>query len=81
MEVTVVAWFIFSVEQRCMHYARFTPNSRGPKNGQIRGYSGVGRQGFMFLLCYSSEGHKLLLYTHNDLDLLTIEMDKLHDRF
>ena len=53
----------------------------GPKNGQIRGYSGVSRQGFMFLLCYSSEGHKLLLDTHNDLDLLTIEMDKLHDRF
>ena len=70
--------------------ARFTPNSRGTwdwltcttKNGQTRGYSGVGRQeGRMFLLCYSSEGHKLLPDTRNNSGLLAIEIDKLHDRF
>ena len=33
-----------------------------PKNNQTRGYSGVGRQGRMFLLCFSPEGHKLLLF-------------------
>ena len=52
-----------------------------PKNGQNRSYSGVGGQGRMFLLCYSSEGHKLLLDTRNNSGLLAIEMDKLHDRF
>ena len=52
-----------------------------PKNCQTRGYSGVGRQGRMFLLCYSSEGHKLLLNTRNNLGLLAMEIDKLHDRF
>ena len=44
-----------------------------PKNDQTRGYSGVGRQGRMFLLCYSSEGHKLLLDTRNNSGLLAIE--------
>ena len=52
-----------------------------PKNGQTQGYSGVGRQGRMFLLCYSSEGHKLLLDTRKNSGLLVIEIDKLHDRF
>ena len=53
-----------------------------PKNGQTRGYLGVGRQeGRMFLLCYSSEGHKLLPDTRNNSGLLAIEIDKLHDRF
>ena len=57
-----------------------------PKNGQTRGYSGVGLQGRMlqgrmFLLCYSSEGHKLLLDTRNNSAPLAIEIDKLHDRF
>ena len=51
-----------------------------PKHGQTRGYSGVGRQGRFFLLCYSSEGHKLLLNTRNNSGLLAIEIDKLHDR-
>ena len=59
-------------------YARFSPNSRGTwdwlttKNYQTRGYSGVGRQGRMFLLCYSPEGHKLLLNTRNNSGLLAI---------
>ena len=52
-----------------------------PKNGQTRGYSGVSRQGRMFLLCYSPEGHKLLLDTRNNSGLLAIEIDKLHDSF
>ena len=52
-----------------------------PKNYQTRGYSWVGQQGRMFLLCYSPEGHKLLLNTRNDSGLLAIEIDKLHDRF
>ena len=52
-----------------------------PNNDQTRGYSGVGRQGRMFLLCYSSEGHKLLLNARNNSGLLAIEIDKLHDRF
>ena len=51
------------------------------KNGWTRGYSGVGRQGRMFLLCYSQVGEKLLLGTRNNSGLLTIEIDKLHDRF
>ena len=52
-----------------------------PKNGPTRGYWGVGRQGRMFLLCYSPEGCKLLLDTHNNSALLAIEIDKLHDPF
>ena len=52
-----------------------------PKIGQTRGCSGVGRLGRMFLLCYSPEGHKLLLDTLNNSGLLAIEIDKLHDRF
>ena len=70
-----------------MNYARFTPNSRGTwdwlttKNGQTRGYSGVGRQGRMFLLCYSPEGHKLHLDTRDNSGLLTIEIYKLYDHF
>ena len=52
-----------------------------PKNGQTRGYLGVGRQGRMFLLCYSSEAHKLFLDTRNNSGLLTIEIDKPHNRF
>ena len=51
-----------------------------PQNGQTRGYSGVGRQGRMFLLCYSP-GHKLLLNTLNNSGLLVIEINKLHDSF
>ena len=51
-----------------------------PKNDQTRGYSGVGRQGRMFLLCYSPEGHKLLLNTRNNSGLLATEIDKPHDR-
>ena len=42
---------------------------------------GVGRQGHMFLLCYSQEGHKLLLNTRNNSGLLAIEIDKLQDHF
>ena len=52
-----------------------------PKNDQTRGYSGVGQQGRMFLLCYSPEGHKLLLKTRNNSGLLATEIDKLHDRY
>ena len=52
-----------------------------PKKDQTRGYSGVGRQGRMFLLCYWPEGHKLLLNTRNNSGLLATEIDKLHDRF
>ena len=51
------------------------------KNGQTRGYTVVGRQARMFLLCYSPEGHELLLNTRNNSDLPAIEIDKLHDRF
>ena len=62
-----------------------TPEGLGtdlrPKNYQTRGYSGVGPQVRMFLLCYSPEGHKLLLNTRNNSGLLVIEIDKLHDRF
>ena len=63
------------------------PNSRGTwdwlttKNGQIHGYSVVGRQCRMFLLRYSPEGRKLLLNTRINSGLLAIEIDKLHDRF
>ena len=52
-----------------------------PKKYQARGFSGVGRQGHMFRLCYSIEGHKLLLNTRNNSGLLATEIDKLHDRF
>ena len=52
-----------------------------PKNDQTRGYLGVGRQGRMFLLYYSPEGHKLLLNTRNNSGLLATEIDKFHDRF
>ena len=52
-----------------------------PKIDKTPGYSGVGRQGRMFRLCYSPEGHKLLLNTRNNSDLLAIEIDKPHDRF
>ena len=52
-----------------------------PKNGETQGSSGVGRQGRIFLLCYSPEGYKLLLDTRNNSGLLAIEIDKLHDRF
>ena len=62
-----------------------TPEGLGtdlrPKNDQTRGYSGVGRQGRMCLLCYSPEGHTLLLNTRNNSGLLATEIDKLHDRF
>ena len=50
-----------------------------PKNSQTHGYLGNGRQGRIFLLCYSPEGHKLLLDTRNNSGLLPIEIDKLHD--
>ena len=53
----------------------------GLKNGQTRNCSGVGWQGHVFLLCYSPEGHKLLLNTRNHLGLLAIEINKLHDHF
>ena len=58
-----------------------TPEGLKTKNGQTRGYSGVGRQGRMFLLCHSPEGHKLLLDTRDNSRLLAIEIDKLHDHF
>ena len=62
-----------------------TPDGFGtdlrPKNYQTRGYSGVGRQGRMFLLCYSPKCHKVLLNTRNNYRLLAIEIDKLHHRF
>ena len=51
------------------------------KNDQTRGYWGVGRQSRIFFLCYSPEGHKLLLNTRNSSGLLATEIDKLHDRF
>ena len=61
-----------------------TPEGLGtdlrPKNGQTRGHSGVGRQGRMFLLFCSPEGHKLLPNTRNNSGLLAIEIDKRHDR-
>ena len=63
----------------------WTPGGLGtdlrPKNYQTLGYSGVGLQGRMFLLCYSPEGHKLLLNTRNNSGLLAIEIDKIHNRF
>ena len=63
----------------------WTPEGLGtdlwPKNDQSRGYWRVGRQGRMFLLCYSPEGRKLLLNTCNNLGLLAIEIDKVHNRF
>ena len=52
-----------------------------PKNYQTRGYLGIVRQGLMFLLCSSPEGHKLLLNTRNNSGLLAIEVDKPHDHF
>ena len=62
-----------------------TPEGLGtdlrPKNGHTRGYSGVGKQGRMFLLSYSPKGHMLLLNTRNNSGLLAIEIDELHDRF
>ena len=33
------------------------------------------------VVCYSPEGHKLLLNTRNNPGLLATEIDKLHDRF
>ena len=63
---------------------RFTPNlglTYDQKNGQTRGYSGVGRQGRMFLICFSPEGHRLLLNTRNNSGLHAIEIHKLRDRF
>ena len=61
-----------------------TPEGLGtdlqPKNDQTRAYSGVSRQGRMFLLCCSPEGHKLLLNTRNNSALLAIEIDKVNDR-
>ena len=62
-----------------------TPDGLGtdlrPKNDQTRDYSGVGRQGRMSLLCYSPEGHKLLLNTRNNSGSLAIEIVELHHRF
>ena len=62
-----------------------TPEGLGtdlrPKMAKTLGYSGVGHQGRVFLLCYPPEGHKLLLNTLNNSGLLTIEIDKFHDRF
>ena len=52
-----------------------------PQNAQTHGYLGVGWQDRMFLLCYSPEGHKLLLNTLNNSGLPAIEIDKLHNRF
>ena len=52
-----------------------------PKNGQTRGYSGVGRQGRMFLLCHPPDGHKLLLGSRNNTGLLANEIVKLYDCF
>ena len=52
-----------------------------PKNDQTHVYSGDDWQSRIFLLCYSSGGHKLLLNTRNNSGLLAIEIDKLHDRF
>ena len=61
-----------------------TPKGLGtdlqPKNGQTRGYSEVGRQGHLFLLCYSPEGHKLFLNTHKNSGQLAIPINKFHDR-
>ena len=61
----------------------WTPEGRGTDDPKslTRGCSGIGRQGRMFLPCYSPEGHKLLLNTCNNSGLLAIEIDKLHDRF
>ena len=42
------------------------------KNDQTLGYSGFGRQGRTFLICYSPEGHKLLLNSRNNSGLLAI---------
>ena len=60
-----------------------TPEGLGtdlrPNNGQTCGHSGVGRQDRMFLLCYSPDGHKLLLNISNNSGLLAIEIDKIHD--
>ena len=51
------------------------------KNGQTRGYSGVGWQGRIFPPCYSPDGHNLPLNTRGNSDLLAIEIDKLNGRF
>ena len=83
--------FQWRVGQSCCEYSgvmlglHWTPEELRtdlrPKNYQTRGNSGVGQQGRMFLLCYSPEGHKLLLNTRNDSGLLATEIDKLHDRY
>ena len=61
----------------------WTPEGRGTDDPKslTRGYPGIGRQGRMFLQCYSPEGHKLLLNTRYNSGLIAIEIDKLHDRF
>ena len=51
------------------------------KNDQTRSYSGGGRQGRMFLLCLSPEGHNLLLNTRGYSGLLAMEINKFHHRF
>ena len=64
--------------------ARLTPNSWGTCDWLTTKKwpnSGVGRQDRMFLPCYSLEGHKLFLNTHNSSGLLAIEINKLHERF
>ena len=62
-----------------------TPGGLGtdlrPKNDQTRNDSGVGRQGRMFLLCYSPDGHKLHVNTRNNSGLLAIEIGKLLNCF
>ena len=62
-----------------------TPEERGidlrPQNCKHCGYSGVGQQVRKFLLCFSPQGHKLLLNTRNNSGLLAIDISKLHDRF
>ena len=82
-----ISWkFVYTLSRNAAN-ARFSRNSRGTyywlttKNDQTRAYSGVGRQGRMFLLCYSPEGHKLLLNNRNNSGLLATEIDKLYDRF
>ena len=50
------------------------------KIGQNGSYSGVGRQSLKSLVCYSSEGHNLLLNTRNNSGGLAIARHKFRDR-
>ena len=80
--LVVFTWRQFQIYAR--FYTKFLKDlglTFDKKNGQTRGYLGVGRQGRMYLLRNSPEDHKLLLNTRNNPGLLAIETDMLRDRF